>query len=142
MPQATLARTLGISPANLFEILKGNHSPNAEVALHIEELLRNTMTIDEPKTLSSAKDRIAELTAELKAAKATTLPPVAVQKPPAVTVTPAIAPATSQAAGQPPVERPLSQLSKKEIADRMDDANARGDQAETNKLWREYSARE
>ena len=95
MPQAILARTLGISPANLFEILKGKHSPNAEVALHIEELLRTNMTtVDQPKTLTAAKDLIESLRAELaqlKAGKATTLPPATVQIPP-VTVTPPIAP--------------------------------------------------
>jgi transcriptional regulator with XRE-family HTH domain len=86
IPQATLARALNVSPANLFEILKGKHSPNAEVALHIEEILRNDMTTDKPRTLSDALDKIEVLTAELaKASKATTLPPVTVQKPPAVT---------------------------------------------------------
>lgn len=60
------------------------------------------MTTDEPKTLSLAKDRIAELTAELaqlKTGKASTGPPATIQKPPAVTVTQPSIP-------KPPVTQP------------------------------------
>jgi hypothetical protein len=102
-------------------------------------------TVDQPKTLTAALDRIEVLTAELKelkAAKATTLPPVTVQKPPAVPVTQPNAPISQVPVSPPAGERPLASLSKVEIADQMDDANARGDKQLANRLWAEYSARE
>jgi hypothetical protein len=141
-----LAQSLNLSPQQLAELFSGRNQPTGTQVLTIIEFLRtNNMTVDQPKTLTAALDRIEVLTAELKelkATKATTLPPVTVQKPPAVPVTLPNAPATSQTPANPPAsERPLASLSKREIADRMDDANARGDKAETNKLWREYCAR-
>jgi Tfp pilus assembly major pilin PilA len=52
------------------------------------------------------------------------------------------APAPTQAPATPPAaERPLAEMSKQELADAMDAANARGDKATTDRLWREYSAR-
>jgi transcriptional regulator with XRE-family HTH domain len=104
IPATPGARALGISPANLFEILKGKHSPNAEVALHIEEILRNDMTIDKPKTLDAAKDRIEALTAELeklKAAGKATLPTGNIQNPLVVTPPKPAAPAQPSVAPKP-----------------------------------------
>jgi len=139
-----LARSLNISPQQLAELFSGRNQPTGTQVLAIVEFLmtNNMTTVDQPKTLTAALDRIEVLTAELKelkAAKATTLPPVTVQKPPAVTVRPA----TSQApANSPANEHPWVSLSKVEIADLMDAANANGDKILTDKLWREYSARE
>jgi DNA-binding XRE family transcriptional regulator len=103
--QAALARILCISPANMFEILKGKHSPNAETALHIEELLRtnNMTTVDQPKTLTAAKDRIEALTAELAQLKSKT--PAA----PAKIAVPAPAPAARAAA--PPIPEAVAKVS-------------------------------
>jgi hypothetical protein len=119
-----LAQSLNISPQQLAELFSGRNQPTGTQVLAIIEFLRtNNMTAaDQPKTLTAALNRIEVLTAELKelkASKATTLPPVTIKKPPAVPVTQPNAPAPSQApTGQTPVERPLSELSKKEIADK------------------------
>jgi hypothetical protein len=48
------------------------------------------------------------------------------------------APVTSQAAA---VERPLAALSKRELSEVLDTANANGDKAAVAKIWAEYSSR-
>jgi hypothetical protein len=80
------------------------------------------------------EQRVVALNAELAASKSKAQTPTPPSAPAGVSQTPA--------AATPPVfERPLASLSKREIVDMMDEANARGDKAETDKLWREYSAR-
>jgi hypothetical protein len=102
---------LNISPANLFEILKGNHSPSAEVALHINQLLEannmrpefidppklpraSTRDPSEPRTLHEAKNQLENLRLEVARLKAAA---VASPAKPALTVPtkPAIATATA-----------------------------------------------
>jgi hypothetical protein len=103
-----LARSLNLSPQQLSELFSGRNQPTGTQVLAILEFLRtnNMTTVDEPKTLTAAKDRIAELTAELnelKAGKATS-PTGTVHIPPAVAVTQPIAP--KPAAAQPNAPAP------------------------------------
>jgi transcriptional regulator with XRE-family HTH domain len=83
LSQVTLSKELGVSPANLSEILRGNNSPNSETTLHMLEILESKSmatpvftpkpdrparvdNVDSPRTLAAAKDRIDELNAELR----------------------------------------------------------------------------
>jgi hypothetical protein len=93
-----------------------------------------TAAVEEIERLES---QVIALNAALAASK--TAAPAKVQIP-----TQATNPAVSQpqpAASLPQVERPLADLSRREIADLMDEANARGDKATTDRLWREYCRR-
>jgi hypothetical protein len=99
---------------------------------------------DRFRTLTAACDEIVRLeqqviglNAALVASK--TAPPAKVQIP-AQPTNPAVS--QPQPAGSlPMVERPLADLSRREIADLMDEANARGDKLTTDRLWREYCSR-
>src|ERR1700732_3930953 len=78
-----LAQSLNISPQQLAELFSGRNQPTGTQVLAIIEFLRtnNMTTVDQPKTLTAALDRIEVLSAEikeLKSGKATTLPPVTV----------------------------------------------------------------
>jgi hypothetical protein len=67
--QKDLAAVLGLSPQGLAEILALRNKPTGEQALRIAEFLNNnTMntSVESPRTLAAAKEKIAELTAELK----------------------------------------------------------------------------
>ena len=62
-----LARSLNLSPQQLSELFSGRNQPTGTQVLAILEFLKENMTtVDQPKTLTAAKDRIAELTAELE----------------------------------------------------------------------------
>jgi hypothetical protein len=95
------------------------------------------------KTLSAAQDHIENLERQIalnnaaasKAAapvKAQTLTPPSA--PPAVNQAPA-------AAAPPAAERPLAELSKRELTEVLDTANAQGDKKLVAKIWAEYSSR-
>jgi hypothetical protein len=91
-----LAKLLNLSPQQLSELFSGRNNPTGLQLLAILEFLRtnNMTTVDEPKTLGSAKDLIQSLREELNELKGgkATLPIGSTQIPPAVTVTPPIAP--------------------------------------------------
>lgn len=119
-----LARSLKLSPQQLAELFGGRNQPTGIQVLAILEFLRtNTMvTVDAPKSLSAALDRIEVLTAELKelkAGKATALSPATIQKPPAVTVPPPIAPRPPSplpVAAPPDINKLRSQLNAEKDA--------------------------
>jgi hypothetical protein len=116
-----------------------------------------TTTTERPRqrTLAQAEDRISELLSagdpvQMKAQIITLTSQLAAKdaeikalKTAGSSQQSAAAPATSQTPANPPAgERPLASLSKVEIADLMDEANAKGDKVLTDKLWREYCTRE
>jgi hypothetical protein len=93
------------------------------------------------RTLSAAQDHIenlerqvavlnSELAASKTAAAAKTQPPA----PPTVNQPPA-------AVTPPAAERPLAELSKRELTEVLDRANAREDKTAVAKIWAEYSSR-
>lgn len=109
-----------------------------------------TTTTTEPirkrfRTLDSACQHIEALEGQivtLNAALASRATAPAKAQTPAPPVNQQNAPATTQRpVSLPAVERPLAELSKRELADLMDAANASGDKATTDKLWREYRTR-
>jgi transcriptional regulator with XRE-family HTH domain len=114
MPQKDLAATIGVTPQGLSEILSLRSRPSGETVLRIVEFLKENMSSGESiKTLSNALDRIAAdrekiitLTAQLKAK--TTLPTVAIQPPPAVTIPPITKP-------KPPAAKPIKERSIAEL---------------------------
>jgi hypothetical protein len=137
-----LAQSLKLSPQQLAELFSGRNQPTGAQMLAIIEFLRtNTMTtVDQPKTLTAALDRIEVLTAELKelkAAQTTTVAPVSVPKPPAATVTPPIAPAPTQ----PPTAKTIDQMTSVELTVACDEASQAGDKAAANRFYRAYSER-
>jgi hypothetical protein len=92
------------------------------------------------RTLTAACDEIARLEQQvigLNAAPAASKTKVQI---PTLPTTPAVS-QPQLAASPPQVERPLADLSRREIADLMDEANARGDKPTTDRLWREYCRR-
>lgn len=79
--QKSLARKLYITPQQLSEIFAGRNRPTGEQVLRIQEFLRTNMKTDyldprtiqkpagnpgQPKTLTEARDRIADLEAQLR----------------------------------------------------------------------------
>jgi hypothetical protein len=68
--QVALSKELGLSPQNTSLILRGTNCPNSETTLQIAlEILRTNQMNNEPKTLLLAKERISELTEEIKLLK-------------------------------------------------------------------------
>jgi transcriptional regulator with XRE-family HTH domain len=83
LSQKSLARKLYISPQQLSELFAGRNKPTGEQALRIQEFLRTNMKTPStyldprtkprptastpgPKTLTEARDRIADLEAQLR----------------------------------------------------------------------------
>jgi hypothetical protein len=96
---------------------------------HIEELEAAGDPTQLKATITSLTSQLAARDAEIRALKAAGS---SQQKASSTNPPPASSPAA---------ERPLAELSKRELADLMDEANARGDKAATDKLWREYRSR-
>lgn len=59
LSQVTLSRELGLSPANLSEILRGRNSPNSETTLHILDLL-------ESKSMTRSSSLMADVGTQAK----------------------------------------------------------------------------
>jgi transcriptional regulator with XRE-family HTH domain len=132
LSQVTLSRELGISPAALSEVMRGRNAPNAEVALHVVEILNeNSMTqtlalnrrpavVDDdddfgnmsepPRTLTEAKARliqsqetISRLQKEIASLRAAALPASNPQSlPPKLLAAPAIRPTPAASRPTPP----------------------------------------
>jgi len=95
------------------------------------------------KTLSTALEEISRLESQVVALNAALASKVAAPAK-AQTPTPPSAPTLNQppaAATPPAVERPLAEMSKRELTEILDRANANGDKAAVDRIWAEYSSR-
>jgi len=93
------------------------------------------------KTLSTALEEISRLESQVVALNAALASKTAAAAK-AQTPAPAVVANQPPAAATPPAgERPLSELSKRELTEVLDRANARGDKTAVAKIWAEYSSR-
>jgi hypothetical protein len=91
------------------------------------------------KTLSTALEQIEKLELQLVSLNAALASKFQATK--AQTSTPPSAPAGVSQTPAATVERPLSGLSKRELTEVLDTANANGDKTAVDRIWAEYSSR-
>jgi hypothetical protein len=125
-----LARTLGISPQAVWNIFNQASGVTGETALHLQEIIsRTNMNHDEPpRTLFLAKERIAELTAEIaqlkRASAGTSTPaptPAASIKPATLAAAVAACRGTGMVFNPPPPTAPMTQLDNRDACNQARD---------------------